>query len=187
MYEAYGFPRGNPIKELLDRAEGMLSPILKVPMEAIFNYSLYQKRPIEYAPGQPSGGFLTGKLGFTRRMRVTDGPLGPLNLIFNDQVLKGYTRPLSVVFDAMDRILDTREYKNRPPRFWGAYMDFILGKAIAIDPERARKEIFGDYNRAMSQYKRLRDYAIESNDPTTADFYQGLINELLLTAPRGIR
>lgn len=157
MIDAYKMLAGQGITRMIK--DGM-TPFVKVPIEQLLNYSMYSEKPIEQVAGQRAQSFTLGSLGFSRRA-TTEGPLGVLNLLLNESMLKTFFRPgAELTSKIIDPIFDGKE---GPSIKLGIYA-LMLGKFYEIDPQQARRTIYSSWTRQRSQLMGLRNDAYATGD-----------------------
>jgi len=176
MVDAYKMLAGQGIVRMIK--DGM-TPFIKVPIEQLLNYSMYSEKPIEQTPGQRSASFTLGGLGFSKRM-TTEGPLGVLNLLLNESLFKTFFRPgAEIANKIIDPIFDGKE---GPSIKLGVYA-LMLGKFYEIDPQQARRTIFGNWTRQRRQLLGLRNDAYAAGDMKSVEDADRMMTWLTLQYP----
>lgn len=186
-YEAYGFFAGMGFKDKIwDLATNSVTPIAKIPVEAIFNKSLYTTREIEQLPGQPAKGFTYSQLAMSRRPS-TEGPLGIVNLLWNEHFVKNTMRPVDFVTKFVDALADDRVHKQASPTVWTALMDMFIGRSYQVDPEQSREALYKDWKKTEKAMLNQIKWAEENNDEVSSNFFRDKLNLFRLTKPEGVK
>jgi hypothetical protein len=186
VYEAYPLFTLNLGGAVLDKGVGLLTPILKIPIEALTNKSLYTNRNIQNYSGEPAIGYTYSKLGFSKAITV-DGPLGIANLILNEHIFKGIGRPIDVLAGLVDSMIDDRTYTQAKPFFWAGLLDIVIGKSNQVSPEETREWFYTNWKKTEKMFKNQYEYALRHGDEEKAKFFSQLLNELRLTKPKGLK
>lgn len=176
MIDAYKLLAGGDIVRMVK--DGM-TPFIKVPIEQLLNYSMYSDRPIEQVAGQRAQSFTLGGLGFSRRS-TTEGPLGVLNLLLNESMLKTFFRPGGeLATKIIDPIFDGKE---GPSIKLGIYA-LMVGKFYEVDPQQARLAIYSNWTRHRRQLLGLRNDAAEQGDIKSVEDADRMMGWLAMQYP----
>lgn len=160
-----------------------ITPFVKVPIEQLTNYSTYTGGKIENVPGERSSSFTLGSLGFSKRS-TTQGPLGILNILLNDSLLKTFFRPGGEFSSkVVDAIFDPQVVGGETPGLKLALYGLALGKAYLIDPNQARAGIFRNWHSRQNQLLGLRNDALQSGDMKTVEDTDNMLAWLRLQYP----
>lgn len=186
-YEAYGFFAGMGFKDKIwDLTTNSFTPIAKIPVEAIFNKSLFTGGDIEQLPGQPAKGFSYSQVGMSRRPS-TEGPLGIVNLLWNEHFVRNSMRPVDFVVKFIDSLADDRVHKQAAPQIWTALMDMFMGRSYQVDPEESREAFYKDWKKTERAFLNQIKWADENNDEVSSNFFRDKLNLFRLTKPEGVK
>jgi hypothetical protein len=114
------------------------NPILKLPVEQMINYTIFQRRPIEAVPGEPARSGTLAKLGMTRRATAAEGaPLGVINLLWNEKNLDLFRigKQVSRLFDWVTNHPNMSGDRNVSALAMLA--ELTVGRTIDLDPRLA--------------------------------------------------
>lgn len=184
-YEAYELFNNNPFEEVGSRALQLMTPLLKIPIEQLMNQSMFTGEKIEEVPGQPAKGWTFSSLGMSRRMSMS-GPLGVLNVLLNESLVKGAARPIDALASLLDGLGDPRTTPQARPAWWAGVLDLALGRAYRYDPEKTRALQYRDWVNTQRKYQNLYKYSLEHGDDASGKFFLNELNKLRLTVPPGV-
>jgi len=178
-FDAYKLVAGVGMGQMLKDG---LTPFVKIPIEQLVNKSMYTDEAIEQYPGQRARNFTLGSIGATRRVS-TSGPVGALNLLLNESLVRGLFRPGNEAVKVLDNILDSRNFGKEEPGFLTAVLGLFIGRLYTVDPDKTRATLFKDWGRTHNQIMSLRQYAQRTGDVKSMEDLDNMLNTLNLQYP----
>lgn len=148
---------------------GSVTPPLKILMEMGSNRRLPSGEQIEGFPGELSKNALTGWMplkGMTRRP-TTEGPLGALNLLWNESVFNT-ARPVREVGQLLGAF-----GQDKSEGIGDALRTYLIAKVIHADPQKA---LIAHQSQAAQTFRLLRGrlaQAQRDKNQTMIDYYRG--------------
>lgn len=182
--DAYRLMQGNAIGDMILNG---LTPIVKTPIEQLFNYSLFKHRDIANPAmmNERSSSATLGSLGITKRPTMA-GPLGAANIVLNQHLFTASFRlGNEFVSKVLDPILkgigaDPRDTGRDDSGFFVSIWSLMFGRAVLIDPEKTRRMFQATGKRQIQVLKGKRKYAIRKGDVRLAEDITRVIDTVRL-------
>lgn len=154
-----------------------VTPVLKYPIEQLFNKSLFTFTDIEKVEGQVARSGTLRSLGMSRRA-TPHGPLGALNIIFNES-LASNVRPVKWITDWLDWAWFNSNLRGEQPKLASRLFDAVIARAYTQDPYavQAWKQVRNSQYVQTFEYEAKR--AMSMGDPATAEYYRSQIADWL--------
>lgn len=131
----------------------MVTPFLKIPLEQLFNESLFTRTELERAPGEPARSWTLRGLGFTRRGQHRLFGVIPMDALTTESVVTDI-RAVNESLKWIDWLADNEKKVGRPT-FTARLLDFIVGRLYASDPDRASYFLNLEFEKNVSRAKRF--------------------------------
>lgn len=170
----------------IDRPHSMitegLTPFMKYPIEALRNKRIDSDITIERYPGQTARSYTLSKLGFSAGVS-TEGPLGPLNVLFNEHAFRSFMRLPGSFTKIVDSIFDSRLNKFVKPDVTAALSSLFIARLYEVNPDQTRIDLIRDWQHMRRKMDNALEFALSSGDTSAAQHLRAQIMYLNIRKP----